>query len=224
MKFQPFFDTLTFFGRGILYRAEHIARTHDTFRHLGHELPIGLIEDWYQNFEDRFWDESDGALFRLTFNGPTAPDITSRATEKFKTVDLTVLHDFQYPMTNSRYKWTNRTHWQQHEALMPQPHQDILAVNQEGYLIECSRFNVFVYNPFTDEMHTPPLESGCLDGVLRRHVLHKGFLYVAGLGEKKLSEAPVKLDSLQEQMLFVGNSVRGILPATYSGKKVDSES
>lgn len=206
-------------GHGILYRAEHIARTHATFQHLHHDLPIGLIEDWYQNFEDRFLQESQGALFRLNFNAVAPPTVTSRPYEKIKEIDLTVLPDFKYPHTNSRYKWANRSHWDEHQHLMTAAHQDVLALDQQGYLIECSRFNVFVYDPSTDQMHTPPDESGCLDGVLRRHVLNKRQIYVAGLGEKKLSTAPVHIDSLRERQLYVGNSVRGILPVTYSGKK-----
>ena len=95
---------MIFFGKGILYRAEHITRTHETFQHLGFDLPIGLIEDWYQNFEDRFLPESDGAIFKLTFNGVFAPAITSRQIEKIKTVDLTVLYDFKYSAADSRYK------------------------------------------------------------------------------------------------------------------------
>lgn len=222
IEFQPFFDTLIFFGNGILHRAEHIARTHATFQYLRVDLPLGLIEDWYQNFEDRFLPESDGAIFKLTFTGAHAPSVTSRPHERLTTIDLHVVHDFQYTGGNSRYKWSDRAHWEKYRHLMPLNEQDILTVSEDGHIIECSRFNVFVFDPVQNIVRTPSDESGCLDGVLRRHVLNKGQIYIAGLGEKKLVSAVIPVGDLKEQTLFAGNSIRGILPVTYSGKKVYS--
>lgn len=222
IEFHPFFDTLIFFGKSVLYRAEHITRTHATFQHLQRDLPLGLIEDWYQNFEDRFLPESDGTIFRLTFTGVQAPSVTSRPFERIQSVDLRVVHDFKYGPSNSRYKWSERTHWENYRHLMPSNNQDILAVNEDGHISECSRFNVFVFDPVRNIVRTPSDESGCLDGVLRRHVLNKGQIYIAGLGEKKLVAEPIQVSDLQDQTLFAGNSIRGILPVTYSGKKVYS--
>ncbi len=220
MNQKKFFDTLIFLRNSILYREEHLARTHRTFQYLQMDVTPTQIEAWYQNFENRFLPESEGRIFKLTFDGPTEPAVTSRSLERLKTVDLTVLHDFSYTDEDSRFKWLDRSHWEAYQHLMPESNQDVLAVKKDGYIVECSRFNVFIFDKARDEMCTPPDESGCLDGVLRRHMLRRGLIYVPVLGEKKLVAAPVHVDDLKNKMLFVGNSVRGILPVTYSDKTV----
>ena len=58
-----------------------------------------------------------------------------------------------------------------------------------------------------EELLTPPVESGLLDGVLRRHLLEKQ--------PERVSEAVLSARDLREaDAVLVGNSVRGLLEVT----------
>jgi para-aminobenzoate synthetase / 4-amino-4-deoxychorismate lyase len=77
---------------------------------------------------------------------------------------------------------------------------DVLFMHPDGFLTEGSFTNVFV--PFDDVLLTPPLSRGLLGGILRQELIETG----------KAIECDLRADNLEGQF-FIGNSVRGLLPA-----------
>jgi branched-chain amino acid aminotransferase len=80
---------------------------------------------------------------------------------------------------------------------------DCLLVNDQGNVVESTNSNVFVV--FDNEVCTPPLSEGCVDGVARSVILSilrkKNILYLV---------RPIALTELpQATEILVSNAVRG---------------
>jgi para-aminobenzoate synthetase/4-amino-4-deoxychorismate lyase len=102
------------------------------------------------------------------------------------------------------HKTTQRDFYDQNIALAQKESDldDLLFVNERGEVTEATRFNLFLQ--LDDRMVTPPVTSGLLPGVLRRHLLDKG----------KVEERVIRPHDLKcAQQLFLGNSVRGLIEA-----------
>jgi len=78
---------------------------------------------------------------------------------------------------------------------------EVVFLNERGELVEESRTNLFLRRG--EKLLTPPLSSGCLDGCLRRELLAQGSAVEASLFEHDLSTGT----------LYLGNSLRGLVPA-----------
>jgi para-aminobenzoate synthetase/4-amino-4-deoxychorismate lyase len=76
----------------------------------------------------------------------------------------------------------------------------VIFLNERDELTEGSRTNIFIGR--NGKLVTPPLTSGVLDGVLRRELIDRG----------ECTEAVLSLDDLEGEM-FLGNSLRGLIPA-----------
>ncbi len=77
---------------------------------------------------------------------------------------------------------------------------EILFTDEEGFLTEGSFTNLFVREG--ERLLTPPLQRGLLPGVLRQHLIEAGTAI----------ERDLRLSDLQAPF-FVGNSLRGLVPA-----------
>jgi branched-chain amino acid aminotransferase len=81
---------------------------------------------------------------------------------------------------------------------------DVLLLNQNGFLCEASSSNVFVY--YQNHLYTPALSEGCVEGVMRQVVIN-----IANRIGVPLTEAQIKPDILYEaEEVFLTNSVKGI--------------
>lgn len=83
-------------------------------------------------------------------------------------------------------------------------YDDVLILNQEGYLCEALASNVFVY--YEKILYTPALNQACIDGVMRRVVIdmatHEGIPVVeAEMGPEIMKQA---------DEIFCTNAVQGI--------------
>jgi 4-amino-4-deoxychorismate lyase len=79
---------------------------------------------------------------------------------------------------------------------------EVLLLNQQGDICEGAITNIFV--PGGDgRLLTPPLSSGCLAGVLRTSLICAGKARVMRLSPS----------DLEGRSFFVGNSLRGLIPA-----------
>jgi para-aminobenzoate synthetase/4-amino-4-deoxychorismate lyase len=77
---------------------------------------------------------------------------------------------------------------------------EVVFVDREGFLTEGSFTNLFVERG--GRLLTPPLGRGLLPGVLREVLLEEG----------RAEEADLQAEDLEEGF-FVGNAVRGLVPA-----------
>lgn len=110
----------------------------------------------------------------------------------------------------STFKWADRKPWNNLVNQKPPTAQDTLLVHPDGLIRETSRFNVFIFDRHRNCYLTPSLESGCVNGVLRRWLLQRG------LEKGPVVSSTVFISQLQDTdryELFVGNSVRGLLRA-----------
>jgi len=111
------------------------------------------------------------------------------------------------------YKWEDRSFWENLTKQKDEHADDVLACNTKDHVTETTRFNIFFYDPKSDQVLTPPLETGCINGVFRRYVFHCGEIQLPQKGLKKLAEHVVHRNELPNYDLYVANSVRGVLPA-----------
>nr|WP_294796540.1 aminotransferase class IV [uncultured Mucilaginibacter sp.] len=81
---------------------------------------------------------------------------------------------------------------------------DVLLLNQNGFLCEASSSNVFVY--YQNHLYTPALSEGCVEGVMRQVIID-----IANKIGIPLIEAQINPEILYEaDEVFLTNSVKGI--------------
>ncbi|WP_315925383.1 aminotransferase class IV family protein [Mesorhizobium sp. SP-1A] len=104
-----------------------------------------------------------------------------------------------------RHKTSRRVAYVRARAEFPAPEADeVLLANERGELCEGTFTSIFA--DFGDGiLATPRLDCGLLAGVLRAEMLDEGHAYETVFGPEDLKSAV---------SLFVGNSLRGLVPAT----------
>jgi branched-subunit amino acid aminotransferase/4-amino-4-deoxychorismate lyase len=103
-----------------------------------------------------------------------------------------------------RHKTTRRALYE--EALAASGADEVIFLNERDELCEGARTNLFV--PREGLLLTPPLSSGLLPGVLRASLLAEG----------RARESLLRLADL-DAGLFLGNSLRGLLPARLASSR-----
>ncbi len=99
----------------------------------------------------------------------------------------------------SRYKTTHRHHYQTCEVNTPTNFSTLLY-NEENELTEFTIGNVILQ--IKGAFYTPPLTSGCLDGIYRQTLIDEG----------KVTEKVLKLTDLEQaEKVYLTNSVRGMI-------------
>ncbi|GGA13513.1 aminotransferase class IV family protein [Neptunicoccus cionae] len=98
-------------------------------------------------------------------------------------------------------KTSNRAVYDRVRAKMPDDVEELIFLNENGHLCEGTITNLFVGRDGV--LLTPPLSSGLLAGVLRQELLDTG----------RAQEALLTPQDLQGAEIFVGNSLRGLIPA-----------
>ncbi|MEM8799909.1 MAG: chorismate-binding protein [Pseudomonadota bacterium] len=106
------------------------------------------------------------------------------------------------------HKTTNRAVYENALAKARKENPDcdeVILFNREGNVTEGSYTTVFA--KICGTLVTPPIQQGLLSGVLRAEMLEKGLAHVA-----RVSRA----DLLNAEEIWIGNSLRGLKPATLS--------
>jgi branched-chain amino acid aminotransferase len=83
---------------------------------------------------------------------------------------------------------------------------EALLINRNGFIFEASRANIFWVKDRT--LYTPPLSSGCLNGITRRQVIKQAVHLKISVKEKELTPAMLKA----ADAAFLTNSLIGIKP------------
>ncbi len=109
------------------------------------------------------------------------------------------------------YKTSDRKYWDDNLSLRWPGTDDVIGINSQDYITETSRFNLFI--KMHDQIFTPTLDSGCVNGCLRRSALAVGSIEINQV-KYSLTEKDFTADDLKNYEIYVGNSLRGITKAT----------
>ena len=94
----------------------------------------------------------------------------------------------------------HKTNWREFYDAEHPGCDEMIFLNEKGEVAEGSRTNVFVAREAG--LVTPPLSSGCLDGVLRRTLIDEG----------RCAESVLRPEDLAGEV-YLGNSLRGLIRA-----------
>lgn len=100
-----------------------------------------------------------------------------------------------------RHKTTERALYDRTRANLPEGIEEVLFLNTRGEAAEGTISNLFA--DFGAGLVTPPLASGCLPGILRAKLL----------AESRAREQTIRCSDLAHACLFMGNALRGLIPA-----------
>jgi branched-chain amino acid aminotransferase len=93
-------------------------------------------------------------------------------------------------------------------------YQNCLLLNEHKMVVEALNGNIFLVNGY--KLKTPPLEDGCLKGVMRKQIVS----VLAEMPDLVLEEASVSPFELQKaDEIFITNVITGIQPVTKYRKK-----
>ncbi|WP_349368688.1 aminotransferase class IV [Salinarimonas sp.] len=112
------------------------------------------------------------------------------------------------------HKTNRRELYDEAREALPEGLDEWLFLNGAGEVCEGSITNVFLRRE--GRLITPPVAAGALPGVLRRALIETGRAIVAPLSLSDLTGSP--------EGLFVGNSLRGLIPATLVSPGVSDRS
>jgi 4-amino-4-deoxychorismate lyase len=108
----------------------------------------------------------------------------------------------------THYKTTDRQYWVDSTTLNKT--DDVIKVNFEGYICDTSRFNLFILEQ--NQFYTPSLRSGCLKGCYRQKVLDDRYI-MFNSQPISVREKDFLAHEIQKKTIYLGNSLRGLLPA-----------
>ncbi len=83
-------------------------------------------------------------------------------------------------------------------------YDEVFILNTEGHIIEAISSNVFIL--FANRLITPPLSDGCLEGIMRQHVLSCCEQYGLKAELKSISQEMI----YQADEIFLTNAIAGI--------------
>lgn len=218
-------DTLKFENEKILYKKQHAERVFETYSFLNREFSEMLVFDIYDEIEKIYASQTtENDCLRITFLEDNVYEYAAevRQIEKLDSPIKLFAVKEEYNFTGrDSHKWADRSRWQNLSVRLRPGADDLLVINKKNEMVETSRCNLFLYDKVNDEVYTPPLRSGCLNGVFRRFVLSEKQIEIPGQGFKKIvkQDMPSSLVDLireksnQRYFLFTGNSIRGLMPA-----------
>jgi 4-amino-4-deoxychorismate lyase len=146
----------------------------------------------------------DGPLrCRLTLDREGASDFTSAPLSASRHSWRVALSPDRVQSGDPRlaHKTSDRALYDRTRAMLPDGTDEAIFLNERGEVAEGTITTVFF--DLGKGMMTPPLSSGCLPGCLRAELLERG----------EVREAVLDRDEMARARLWVGNSLRGLIPA-----------
>ncbi|AGH96391.1 aminotransferase class IV [Pseudobdellovibrio exovorus] len=206
-------DTFKIERQKIALKEFHIERSWDALNFLNSAVAsekTKQLEHIYSEIEK----QNPEGCYRLIFHTQGHPKQHLQYTLEPRELDPLPSTIRLYPWTDQRppealdqFKWSSRERWADLTRHLPDSADDLLLVTPTGHIKETSRFNVFCFSPAESCFYTPTLQVGCLNGVFRRAVLKNKVL------PYPTYEKDLTLSSTSEMQIFVGNAVRGLIPA-----------
>jgi 4-amino-4-deoxychorismate lyase len=195
-------------GSGFLRLERHLQRLLESARELGFSCDAGRIRSALEDSVAR----QDGTLrVRLVLEANGEPHISTQAFEPVASGKVWNLKIAGIRLSSSdpllRHKTTRRDPFVKARAEHgPEEADEVLLLNERGEVCEGAISTIFA-DVGAGVLVTPALSCGLLPGVLRAELIAEG----------RAREAVIKsADLLQAKRLFVGNSLRGLIPARMS--------
>ena len=221
-------DNFIFIDERIYLKDFHIERSHEAYRRIFPSVTADMIVVVYDKIEkDLRFKIDEHQMVRLIFSCEQMGRTTHEIVNKVLLADpvrLEILTSLKNPAGcgAQNYKWAQRELWNQLIELKGPEADDIIAINQLDQVTETSRFNLFFYCEEVDQVFTPTLNSGCVNGVFRRFAMSHKSIDLPQLGKKALVEKDISVAELQASphiyTIFVANSARGVLNACLTTK------
>ncbi len=214
-------DTFVF-KNGLIYLKEfHLARSFEAYQ-LIFPQASGLFHHLSKIYDqlEKYLRPEEEETVRLTFSAQVQGQHAYQIVKKLPLshpVHLEMISSITHPagQGSQSYKWANREAWATLMAARLTDADDVIAVNTLGKVVETSRFNLFFYDHKLDQVFTPPLNSGCINGVYRRYVLSEKCIDLPVVGLKPVIEKDISVAELESEphiyTTFVANSARGVL-------------
>ncbi len=109
-------------------------------------------------------------------------------------------HDLSLVKSGNALVYTMAGIWAQEQGL-----DDVLLLNEHGCICEATSSNVFIVKGET--VYTPALSEGCVDGVMRRHIITR-----LQHADYTLSETMVSIEQLEQaDAVFLTNAILGVV-------------
>ncbi len=192
----------------------HIQRTFEAIQFFQPQISFQKISKLYQPF--RSHDLVQGQKCRLMID-PFSNEIVESVITSIPPLPQTIRLDLATHRTQvaglglQNFKTNDRKYWDDNLSLKWPGTDDVIGINSNGELTETSRFNLFFKNQ--DQVYTPHLSSGCINGCLRRYALKIGLIEINQV-KYSLREKNFSADDLKDYEIYVGNSLRGITKAS----------
>lgn len=203
-------DTFKISSAGIHLKKYHMARSAEAFNELRLNVSDFLLRSMYRQIEEKNIHLKTEMKAQITFDSTDLKKSICVISEiDLLPTPLTLEVSKNYFQLSGRglqnHKTNRRDYW---NLLMKSAHCfDVIGVNQDGCLTETSRFNIFLQANNT--LYTPKLDSGCINGALRRSILDAG-LYKYGDNTFSVKEKDILATDINNYEIFVGNSLRGM--------------
>jgi 4-amino-4-deoxychorismate lyase len=181
----------------------HLARLNRSSRRIGFPEPRHALEALNQAIEG-----ATGALrVRLTFDARGRIEVTAAPFTPLApgTVWTVRIASTRLDSTDKllRIKTTRRAVYENARAeYTPQQADELLMLNERGEVCEGTISSVFL-DDGSGALRTPPISCGLLAGVLRTELIC----------QRKARVGRISVNDLASGRIYVGNSLRGLIPA-----------
>ena len=206
------FETILVLDGVILDLAEHVKRLRQGLKVLSIALPsidLSLLKELLRSNK-----LSSARLRLMVWKAGQAIHVMAIATpytmNKKKTFRVCLVKTKR--MANARFAHVKSLDYGLFaEAFQQAQHQgydEALLINSRGHIFEASRANIFWMKDKV--LYTPPLSSGCLNGITRQQVIHQALNIKISVKEKNLTPEILRA----ADAAFLTNSLIGIKPIT----------
>lgn len=183
---------------GVALILHHMARLEAGCRRLGIDCDLWRVEQMIETVS-----ASDPRRLRLTVGLDGVPELTTAPLPKAKSLWRAGLAAGRVASDDPwrQVKSTERHLYDRVRETLPAAWDEAIFLNERNEVVEGTITNVFLWRD--NLLWTPPLGCGALPGVLRAKLIATG----------RAREAVLRWSDLTEGRFFLGNALRGLVPA-----------
>ena len=232
------FETIRFNGTKALWWEDHYFRLMATMRIWRMNIPMTFTPEYFEGLFSEILSannlEGNPARLRLSVFRKPGGYYTPEENEVDFLLEMERIPESEYPENKGMIIDLFKDHYKPEgllsnaKSLQCMPSilgsiyakenglDDVLLLNPAKMLAESTRGNVFVV--LGNELVTPPLEAGCVRGIVRKQVLKFAKQLELQVSERNLT--PFEL--LKAREVWITNAIRGVVPVkTYRTQTYD---